>query len=347
MKLLVTSWLASIFTFASVHHRQWTGTSKTMPVPKSLTARCPCTFSVTVPREPTSHVNVLVRGGSNFRQVLFHTILNVSKQTGMRLKEGASVHQVQVDQHTRVRVDVTGDASIQLQPSGRSTTCPVLLPEDSVTRKSLTRREDSKSPFLRVVGGDVASRTLAPYFALIVTPADSENWISCSGVSISPKHVLTAAHCRPSRASIVYLGLFDSTDIRTNTEQTVESVDIPPQFSSLEGDSRQFQYDMAVLTLTTDESGRGNGSDGSARQWMKVNVNESIPEIWSVARVAGYGHTEPDAPSSNRLQTLHQVDLPVVSASNCEGLYRISGQTVDYGFQFCAGYVGKGGCDSW
>lgn len=313
---------------------------------------CPCSLAVSQPLNASAHtVDILVRTAGRRGTMLPQTRLNVSVRDADYRTATHAVHTLRVPTFARLRVDVVSlaAASVRVVSTIRSDTCPSLLPEhsvgDAVERQRLMPR---------VVGGDSAHRELVPYLARITSPSEErENlWLMCSGVMISPIHVLTAAHCLPSTESTVYIGLSDNSDMSITNAYSVETVDIPPEFLQLDDDSRRFRYDIAVITLIPNgrDETFGDGTSGDTNstdtpKWMKVNINNDVPQTWSIVRVAGYGSTNGDmnAPS-NSIRALYQVDLPIVSAEYCKPLY---GGAVDYNYQLCAGYVGQGGCDSW
>lgn len=326
---------------------------------RATSAWCPCMLSITVPLNASSSEASVQILAANFPRTSRAPILfSVSARDRAVYVSGKyAVHRLQITTYGLVRVEVAqDDVRVHVAASIKSRTCPSLLPEHSVSvaeeGEGEEKEENLRSLVPRIVGGDVAHPGLVPYLARITSPAE-KNWIMCSGVLISPLHVLTAAHCLPSTESTVYVGLSDSSDMSPRAAYAVDKVEIPPQFGALKDDSSRFRYDIAVITLMPNgyddnvlaDLNHNHSSATATKKWMKVNVNDDIPKTWSIVRVAGYGNTIGDKNEpSNSMRTLYQVDLPLVSAEYCEPMY---GGAVDYKYQMCAGYVGQGGCDSW
>lgn len=187
----------------------------------------------------------------------------------------------------------------------------------------------------RIVGGQAAKRKLANFLAYIKIP--SPNGVrACSGTVIGRRLILTAAHCGTSTSSTVYVGARQGNP-SDGTSIAVESVNNHELFTSVQ--SGHFRYDIALITLKDDVPNN--------IEFMKVNVNTSVPVEKSIVRAAGYGILSHQNQYSNPNAQLYHVDVPIVPRRTCMNAYGAEGVTIDYSYQVCAGYFGRGGCDSW
>lgn len=189
----------------------------------------------------------------------------------------------------------------------------------------------------RIVGGAPSSEGLAKYLVYFLIPG-SDGWKACSGTLVAPRIVITAAHCQVDELSSAFIG--GTRGIQSDgVKRTIAWVSTRKQFQMNGRMNPSFSYDIAVVHLSEDAH--------TSAKFMKVNVNRSVPLVGSIVRAAGYGILRHADSKSNLNSVLHQVDVPVVPKSNCVSSYASRGIPVDYHFQVCAGYLGRGGCDSW
>lgn len=150
-----------------------------------------------------------------------------------------------------------------------------------------------------IVGGLNASENLVPYMAVVVTTTRSV----CSAAFISPRWIISAAHCQVFPGSSVFPNLGALTTLQS-PNITVKRSFLHPQFN-LSGGSNY--YDVLVAELEEEAP--------SDVRFMKVNAKVSVPKDNEPVRAIGYGRTSPDDRSRGAI--LRQVDLRVMSNEEC------------------------------
>lgn len=196
-----------------------------------------------------------------------------------------------------------------------------------------TARQLSVTP--RIVGGRSASSNLQQYMVAIYDPSFAT---ICSGTLISPKWVLTAAHCGITKDHVLTLGT--SRAFSDGSVFRIRRVITHPSFEPVPG-VRQFKYDIAVIELM--------GAPRRTSKFIRINDDPRTPVEGSFVRTVGYGvisfeNQWPDP----KLYALRQVDIPVMSHSQCLFRYTILSvpETIVAEKQICAGYSERK-CDTW
>lgn len=207
--------------------------------------------------------------------------------------------------------------------------------EAETTARDAALKVSERETQPRIVGGQAAKRSLANFLAYIKIPSP-KGMRACSGTVIGRRLVLTAAHCGAGISSTVYVGARQGNP-SDGTPIAVESVNNHELFTSVQ--TGHFRYDIALITLKNEVP--------NDIEFMKVNVNTSVPVEKSIVRAAGYGILSHRNQYSNPNAQLYHVDVPVVPRRTCVNAYGAEGVSIDYSYQVCAGYFGRGGCDSW
>ncbi|XP_033210972.1 coagulation factor X isoform X3 [Belonocnema kinseyi] len=174
------------------------------------------------------------------------------------------------------------------------------------------------SYFTRIIGGRPAAPGSWPWQVAILNRFREA---FCGGTLVSPRWVLTAAHCIRKRL-FVRIGEHDLTVKEgTELELRVDSMMIHPEY-----DADTVDNDVALLRLPvtlTPSSSRGIACLPTPNQPLPTNQRCTI---------IGWGKSRPDDDFGT--DVLHEAEIPIVSTQMCRDVY------VDYRItenMFCAG----------
>ena len=203
-------------------------------------------------------------------------------------------------------------------------------------------------PQPRIIGGaEVAPPLRYSYMAAVYT----NGGFSCGGAFVSVDHVVTAAHCiSPSLSASAYtVGVFrhDISKPVSSDYACSTTLDVQWAVRHPEWDDVLYTADVAVLKLTSS-------SYPCADTLVPVTLDDGAAGMFwgSSAVVLGWGNTRYDysAPGyagSNPSPTLRQVQLPILTNSECSARLR-SGDRDWYKpyAMLCAGGYAAGGKDA-
>lgn len=223
--------------------------------------------------------------------------------------------------------------SVRLRPTDhQSESCPVAIAHDHPEPRSRSTRVLQRQlvPEPRVVGGDFASPHLRPYMAVIYNPTRR----FCSGALLSPRWVITAAHCLVRKDFTV--GLLTTQAFKDGVNFSISRVIHHSEFGDT-GLPRQ--NDITLIELSQPAP--------TGAKFIAVNADEARPRTGEFARVAGYGSIS----YRNLLRdpsprSLRQVDVPITPFEQCFEAYKLW-EPISKTKQVCAGYFDDGGCDAW
>lgn len=318
-------------------------------------ATCPCRFTIEA-RHPNVPLDFLVFGAGSDRA---HATLSRFVQTphhAVHHDAPTVFHKLHVPQHMTITLRVRpsnpsqsqpAEGHVRILPTSRES-CPVeLTPQrpagrfESIAMMLSTRR----SAVSRIEGGRIARQQLANYLVYLETLGDDGQTISCSGTLVNATSFITAASCNVEPGNTrVYARVLQGrpangdvpTPLGVSAVTPGDGYDRP---STL--DHQKPWWDFAIVTL--------DGALPTSAPFMKVNVNNANPAVGSFARTVGYSVLHLNRPvESNELAELRQVDVPIVSRSDCSASFREvdENMVINYETQVCAGYL-SGGCDAW
>lgn len=318
------------------------------------TANCPCEFTITTPRNAPP-LDFIVDQPSTSSKSVPRNLIQIFSRYSQRSSEGivfnrrTILHRLGVPFTSRVRLSIesrgrllsTSSRNI-LQPvqikkvTNYTKSCPILLPEHPPSQPN--------SLPAHIIGGSPVNTSLAKYLAAIITPVDvdgdesADGYSFCSGVIISPRFIITAAHCQPQPSSTIFIGLRNIENGNESNSLEVESVHIHPNFNGSDHGA-SLMYDIAYIKLSADID--------SSFGFMKLNSLVTAPITNSVVRSAGYGSTIPDVHAISHNTNAFQVDVVTFSNGDCSSTFSRGKHKWDSTRLLCAGYSLRQGCGVW
>lgn len=201
-----------------------------------------------------------------------------------------------------------------------------LLPALALCVTAALAQDDSSSSDDpgRIVGGQEADPGEWPWQVALVNgnATDLYNGQFCGGSIITREWALTAAHCvensAPSDLDVV-AGLHDlATPDPQYRRSDVAEIIIHPGWNTDTNDN-----DLALLRLTTPIDARAAGGGGVLPIQYSAIVPDNIGAlVGELSTITGWGNTLPNPPGgTNYPQRLREVEVPVISNTDCAGAY--------------------------
>lgn len=328
--------------------------TETKYVLATRTGNCPCEFIIATSRNAPPLDFIVGQPSISFQSAHQRLIRNFSKYS-QRSSDGVTInkwtvhHKLFVPSRSRVRLSVVTRERLPitlsrniLEPvqikevSNYTKSCPVLLPQHPPSRTYPLPAH--------IIGGSPVNPSLAKYLAAIISPVDIDGdksvdgYSFCSGVVISPRIIITAAHCQPERSSTIYIGLRDIENGTNFNSLQIESVHIHPNFDENDHGA-SLMYDIAYINVSTNID--------SSFGFMKLNSLVTAPITNSVVRSVGYGSTIPDVHATSHNTKAFQVDVVTFTDDDCSGTFSRGRREWDSERLLCAGHSSKQGCGVW
>lgn len=170
----------------------------------------------------------------------------------------------------------------------------------------------------RIVGGERVQIEQVPYIVNIRT----NGIFNCGGSLITPKCVLTAAHCVKKRnandfivrAGVTYLD-------EHHNRRSVKNIYRPKLFNN-----KSLDYDLAVFELDSPLSGRNI---------QTIELSNETPDRGDLIKISGWGLTKENGRVSQQVRSVY---VPVLSQNDCRTLYNDYRYVTDN--MFCASVPG-------
>lgn len=176
----------------------------------------------------------------------------------------------------------------------------------------------------RIIGGQTAEDERFPYYALM----DGNSL--CGAVLISPRFVLTAAHCQDADRDF----LINPPSLRAGTEIAVVDRAVHPLYNSF-----TYENDVALFELKEDALIRNSDGELVPAPYVRLNPDE-ISELGLAMTVIGFGDTNPDETDTDFADKLQRVDVGYVADSECRRDHR--GEITEE--MMCAEAPGRDAC---
>jgi secreted trypsin-like serine protease len=192
-----------------------------------------------------------------------------------------------------------------------------------------------------IIGGDVAAIADFPSLAFIVARTDKNQGFACTGTVISPRMILTAAHCvedldlggfTPAADYKIATGRANPGHDETGDVLRVSSTHVFPGF-----DPGTTHGDAALLVLASPTSAPAIP--------LAASADSALYEGGAGVLLAGWGLTRANAGSAP--STLHSTSNVVLNAASCKARTRSFNQAYSTAVQMCTTDppdLANGGC---
>lgn len=177
----------------------------------------------------------------------------------------------------------------------------------------------------RIVGGDPAGAALASSIVLVW---NSENFY-ITGILLSSTVVAFFAAHGPGSDGLYNVSF--QSDPSSNQNGSFSEVQVHPSFST-----SPTVYDIAYGILSSPAP--------TNTTTVKVNVDRNYPEVGAFVRYVGNGFTDPRA--EYQVNTVNQVDVPVIDESSCAEKFPEYSEYILDGKLYCSGYSDRY-CKKW
>ncbi|XP_074593227.1 trypsin-like [Brevipalpus obovatus] len=194
-------------------------------------------------------------------------------------------------------------------------------------------QSDISNPFntVLIAGGDIANVRDFPYMALLVKKDQKNEWFHfCGGSILTPRLILTAAHCLVgmNRTDIkVVIGVTELKSVEKLKKYDVRRSYIHPSHNCPLSRS----HDVAVILLREPLEMR------QKEYTAKIVTLPNRSYIGENAILSGYGDVFANRSHAVETEVLRSVELPVVSRKQCKKSYK---KRLD-DTMLCAGFVNK------